>query len=123
MGEQMDHRWEQQEQTFLRHHLAMLKCSRDDQELVTGSGTHLGGVVVKARDKVKHTNVSEKVTVDVLSRRILEYGLVKAERAINLVWHCFRKFCPKEIVAKRPDIDPLRVQGHVLCMLCYESTE
>jgi hypothetical protein len=40
-----------------------------DQELVSGSGTHLDGVVVKVRDKVKHTNASEKVTVDVLSRR------------------------------------------------------
>jgi hypothetical protein len=30
MGEQMDHRWEQDEQkTSLRHHLAMLKYSRD----------------------------------------------------------------------------------------------
>jgi hypothetical protein len=25
----MDHRWEHQEQAFLRHHLTMLKCSRD----------------------------------------------------------------------------------------------
>ena len=41
-----------------------------DQELVVGTGTHLGGVVAKARAKVKYTNVSEKVTVDVLSRRI-----------------------------------------------------
>ena len=56
-----------------------------DQELVAGTGTHLGGVVAKARATVKHTNVSEKVTVDVLSRRILEYGLVKAERDTNLV--------------------------------------
>ena len=56
-----------------------------DQELVSGTGTHLGGVVAKARAKVKHTNASEKVTVDVLSRRILEYGLVKAERTTNLV--------------------------------------
>ena len=56
-----------------------------DQELVVGTGTHLGGVVTKARTKVKDTNVSEKMTVDVLSRRILEYGLVKAERATNLV--------------------------------------
>jgi hypothetical protein len=63
-----------------------------DQELVAGSGTHLGGVVVKSRAKVKHSNVSEKVTVDVLSRRILEYGLVKTERATNLVCHYFRKF-------------------------------
>ncbi len=31
-----------------------------DQELVTGSGTHLGRVVVKTRTKVKHSNVSEK---------------------------------------------------------------
>ena len=38
-----------------------------DQELVAGTGTHLGGVVAKARAKVKHTNASEKVTVDVLS--------------------------------------------------------
>jgi hypothetical protein len=63
-----------------------------DQELVPGSGTHLGGVVVKARTKVKHSNVSEKVTVDVLSRRILEYGLVKTERDTNLVCDYFRKF-------------------------------
>ena len=56
-----------------------------DQELVAGTGTHLGGVVAKARAKVKHTNASEKVTEDVLSRRILEYGLVKAERDTNLV--------------------------------------
>jgi hypothetical protein len=39
-----------------------------DQELVVGTGTHLDGVVVKVRTKVKHTNTSEKVTVDVLSR-------------------------------------------------------
>ena len=38
---------------------------------------------------MKHTNASEKVTVDVLSRRILEYGFVKAERATNLVWQYF----------------------------------
>ena len=57
-----------------------------DQELVVGTGTHLDGVVAKARAKVKHTNASEKVTVDVLFRRILEYGLVKTERATNLVW-------------------------------------
>ena len=63
-----------------------------DQELVSGTGTHLGGVVTKVRAKVKHTNASQKVMVDVLSRRILEYGLVKAERAINLVWYDFRKF-------------------------------
>ena len=90
---------------------------------MVGSGTHLGGVVTKDRAEVKYTNVSEKVTVDVLSRRILEYGLVKSERVINLVWLYFRKFCPKELVEKRPDIDPLWVQGHALCMLCYESTE
>ncbi len=36
----------------------MLK--RQDQELVTGSGTHLDRVVVKTRTKVKHSNVSEK---------------------------------------------------------------
>ena len=94
-----------------------------DQELVVGTGTHLGGVVAKARAKVKHTNASEKVTVDVLSRRILEYGLVKAERATNLVWHYFKKFCPKKLAVKRPVIDPLRLQHHALCMLCYESTD
>ena len=42
-----------------------------DQELVVGTGTHLDGVVA--------------MTVDVLSTRILEYGLVKAERVTNLV--------------------------------------
>jgi hypothetical protein len=57
-----------------------------DQELVVGTGTHLDGVVVKTRAKVKHTNSSEKVTVDVLSRRILEYGLVKAERGGVMSW-------------------------------------
>jgi hypothetical protein len=31
-----------------------------DQELVVGTGTHLGGVVEKVRVKVKHTNASEK---------------------------------------------------------------
>ena len=40
-----------------------------DPEPVAGSGTHLGGVVTKARAKVKHNNDSEKVTVDALSRR------------------------------------------------------
>ena len=94
-----------------------------DQETVVGSGTHLDGVVAQKRTKVKNSNASEKVTVDVLSRRILEYGLVKAERATNLVWHYFRKFCPKKLAAKRPAIDPLRLQHHALCMLCYESTD
>ena len=61
--------------------------------------------------------------MDVLSRRILEYGLVKAERVTNLVWHYFRKFCPKKLAAKRPATDPLRLQDHALCMLCYESTD
>jgi hypothetical protein len=37
-----------------------------DQEPVAGSGTHLGGVVVKTRTKVKYSNDSEKVTVDAL---------------------------------------------------------
>jgi hypothetical protein len=32
-----------------------------DQEPVTGSGTHLDGVVAKGRAKVKYSNVSEKV--------------------------------------------------------------
>ena len=36
-----------------------------DQEPVAGSGTHLDGVVVKSRSKVKHINSSEKVTVGV----------------------------------------------------------
>ena len=56
-----------------------------DPETAAGSGTftgtHLGGVVTKVRAKVKHSNASEKVTVDVLSSRILDYGLVKPERA------------------------------------------
>ena len=66
-----------------------------DQELVVGTGTHLDGVVVKTRAKVKHTNDSEKVTVDVLSRRILEYGLVKTERVTNLFLH-FQKILSQE---------------------------
>ncbi len=37
------------------------------QEPVMGSGTHLDGVVVKVRVKVKSRNTSVKVTVDVLS--------------------------------------------------------
>ena len=56
-----------------------------DQETVPGSGTHLGGVVVQKRTKVKNCNASEKVRVDVLVRRILDYGIVKAEKATNLV--------------------------------------
>jgi hypothetical protein len=86
-----------------------------DPETAAGSGTHLGGVVTKVRAKVKHSNASEKVTVDVLSSRILDYGLVKPERATNLVWHYFRKFCPKKLTVKRPAIDPLR--DHTLYML------
>ena len=39
-----------------------------DQETVAVSGTHLGGVVAQKRTKVKNSNASEKVTVDVLSR-------------------------------------------------------
>jgi hypothetical protein len=31
-----------------------------DQELVVGTGTHLGGVVAKARAKVQYTNAFEK---------------------------------------------------------------
>jgi hypothetical protein len=57
-----------------------------DQELVVGTGTHLGGVVAKARAKVKHTNPSEKVTVDVLSRRILEYGLSLGDTQGATMW-------------------------------------
>ena len=43
-----------------------------DQEPVTGSGKNLGGVVSKARTKVNHINVSEKVTVDTM---ILSSGI------------------------------------------------
>jgi hypothetical protein len=68
----------------------MLKYSRNsdkqDQELVVGTGTHLGGVVAKARAKVKHTNASEKVTVDVLSRQILEYGLSIGDTQGATMW-------------------------------------
>jgi hypothetical protein len=46
-----------------------------DQGTVEGSGTHLGGVVAQKRTKVKNNYVSEKVTVDVWSRRILETSL------------------------------------------------
>ncbi len=79
--------------------------------------------MAKVRDKVKHCNDSEKVTVDVLSSQILGYGLVKVERVTNLVWYYFRKFCPNKLVMKRLTIDPLWLQDHVLCMLCYESTD
>jgi hypothetical protein len=94
-----------------------------DQETVAVSGTHLGGVVAQKRTKVKNRNASEKVTADVFARRILDYGIVKAEKATNLVWHYFRKFCPKKLAAKRPAIDPLRLQDHALCMLCMESKD
>ena len=63
-----------------------------DQETVAVSGTHLGGVVAQKRTKVKNNNASEKVTSDVLDGRILDYGIVKTEKATNLVWHYFRKF-------------------------------
>ena len=56
-----------------------------DHGTVPGSGTHLDGVVPRKRTKVKNTNVSEKVTVDVLVRRIFDYGIVKSEKATNLV--------------------------------------
>ena len=94
-----------------------------DQETVAGSGTHLGGLVAQKRTKVKNSNASEKVTADVLARRILDYGIVKAEKATNVVWHYFRKFCPKKLAAKRPAMDPLRLQDHALCMLCMESKD
>ena len=55
--------------------------------------------------------------------RILDYGLVQSERDTNLVWHYFRKFWPKKLTEKRPDIDPFRLKDHALCILCYESTE
>ena len=38
---------------------------RKDQETVSGSGTHLDGVVPQTTTQVKNSNVSEKVTVDV----------------------------------------------------------
>jgi len=53
-----------------------------DQETVVGSGTHLDGVVVKTRTKVKYINVSE--TVDVLVSQILDCGLVKTHRGGDL---------------------------------------
>ena len=56
-----------------------------DQETVPGSGTHLGRVVAQKRTTVKNNNVSEKVTVDVLVSRILDYGIVKTEKTTNLV--------------------------------------
>ena len=49
-----------------------------DDETIPGSGTHLDGVVVKVRTKVKHRIVSIKVTVYGSVRRIL--GLVKTDR-------------------------------------------
>jgi hypothetical protein len=73
--------------------------------------------------KVKNSNASEKVTADVLARRILDYGIVKDEKATNVVWHYFRKFCPKKLAAKRPAMDPFRLQDHALCMLCMESKD
>ena len=48
---------------------------------------------------MQNNNTSEKVTVDVLVRRILDYGIVKVERVTNLVCHYFRKFCPKKPVS------------------------
>ena len=94
-----------------------------DQETVAGSGTHLGGLVAQKRTKVKNSNASEKVTADVLARRILDYGIVKAEKATNVVWHYFRKFCPKKLAAKRPAMDPLRLQDHALCMECWTAVK
>ncbi len=38
MGEKMDNRWEKQEETSLRHHLAMLKCSRNGSRTCGGYG-------------------------------------------------------------------------------------
>ena len=52
------------------------------QETVPGSGSHLGGGVTQTRTEVKNNNSSENV----LTRRILDYGLVKSEGSINLVW-------------------------------------
>ena len=87
-------------------------ASRTGSRTSGGVGTHLDGEVVKTRAKAKHNNVSEKVTVDVLSRWILDYGIVKTERATvtNLVWHYFRKFWPQKLVEKRPTIDPFGLQ-------------
>jgi hypothetical protein len=56
-----------------------------DQETVAGSGIHLGGLVAQKRTKVKNSNASEKVTADVLARRILDYGIVKVEKTTNVV--------------------------------------
>jgi hypothetical protein len=56
-----------------------------DQETVAGSGTHLGGLVAQKRTKGKNINASEKVTTDVLVRRILDYGIVKTEKVTNVV--------------------------------------
>jgi hypothetical protein len=63
------------------------------------------------------------VTADVLSGRILDYGIVKTEKTTNMVCHYFRKFCPKKLSVKRPVMDPFRLQDHVLCMMCMESKD
>ena len=82
----MGERCEQKEQPSLRQHLTMWTCwTGRIKKLFRGRGTHLGGVVVQKRTKVNIINASEKVTVDVLVRRILDYGIVKAEKATNLV--------------------------------------
>jgi hypothetical protein len=46
---------------------------------------------------------------------------VKVEKTTNVVRHYFRKFFPKKLATKRPVMDPLSLQDHVLCMLCMES--
>ncbi len=60
------------------------KLEGQDQETVAGSGTHLGGVVAQKRTKVKNSNASEKLTVDVLARRILDYGIVNQQVQLSL---------------------------------------
>ena len=69
MWDQVDHRWEWAGTDISWTPSGDVEMIEgQDQELVSGTGTHLGGVVTKDRAKVKDTNVSDKVTVDVLSR-------------------------------------------------------
>ena len=58
-------------------------------------------------DVLKNINES-RWTHDGLTRRILDYGIVKVERVTNLVCHYFRKFCPKKPVT----LDSRMVQLH-----------
>jgi hypothetical protein len=74
---------------------------------------------LKWRTSIPLRYFSEKVTVNVLTTWILDHGIVKTERPTNLVWHYVRIFCLKKLVVKRPVIDPLRLEDHDLCMVCY----